>query len=63
MAKLEIDDYVLEHLLHKCYDSEGNHFYWREVTDNEGGEGEGYLVIWPDGEYHHTYRFPPDLVG
>lgn len=26
-------------------------------------EKDGWVVIWPDGQSLHTYRYPPDWLG
>lgn len=31
-------------------------FWWRETAD-----GEGYIMLWADGQTHHTYHRPDEL--
>lgn len=60
---MQFDDFLKENLLH--YEPAGtasngmpyDHFWWREVKE----PNEGYIIIWENGEHHHTYRYPPDL--
>lgn len=52
---MEIENlqFVLDNLFHKHGEC-----YWRECI----GDGEGYIVILPDGETLHTYHYPPEFL-
>lgn len=55
---LNLDEYATEHLLHRIDDDNGNPLvYWRETVNT----GEGYMLVWPDGERLHTYMYPPNI--
>lgn len=59
-AMLELDDFATEQLLNRIdYFFEGiwETVYWREVVE----PGEGYILVWHDGQHHHTYHYPPDI--
>ena len=55
---MEIDEFVLEHVFHHipAVDGERDEVWWRETVDNDG-----YIMVWSDGQRHHTYHYPPDF--
>lgn len=50
---LTLDAWTVERLFHRVADDDGNPIYWMETNDEEG-----YILVWPDGERHHTYHRP-----
>lgn len=55
-----IDEFVLRHIFHRIPESpQVSEVFWREV---KGGE-EGYILVWRDGERHHTYHHPENTFG
>ena len=56
---LKLSEFATRCLLHKLVDAEGNVCYWRTAV----GKDSGYIVVWPNGDDIHTYRYPPDVWG
>lgn len=52
---LTLDTWTVERLFHRVADDDGNPIYWMETIDEDG-----YIIVWPDGERHHTYHYPPN---
>lgn len=55
---IEIDAYVLSNVfMRHDYEEEGitRSIWFRETIDNDG-----WVILFPDGEHFHTYRYPPD---
>lgn len=55
---MEVAPFVLDRVFNKTDDVEGNIVYWAPVI----GGGEGYIILWDNGDYHHTYHYPPDFI-
>jgi hypothetical protein len=53
---MDVPVYVLEHVFFKIDTLEGDVIRWAPVKEG----GEGYVVLWENGDYHHTYHYPPD---
>lgn len=56
---LSLNDFAIRQVFHRVKDDEGNPIYYRSVA---GGD-RGYLLVWPDGQTHHTYKHPVDYSG
>lgn len=55
--KIEIEQFVLDNLFHHVPATDNSDEFWyRETTDEDG-----WVMVWADGNHHHTYRFPPDI--
>jgi hypothetical protein len=55
--KLDLDDFCLEQLFNRI-EITNMTVFWRETV-----ERDGYMVLWSNGEYLHTYRYPPDWIS
>jgi hypothetical protein len=54
----EIDEFVIEHVFYHHPETDtADEYWWREV---KGGD-EGYIIVWADGNHHHTYHDPEVL--
>jgi hypothetical protein len=53
--KIEIDEFVLRHVFNYI-EPKGDEspVWWAPVV----GGGEGWILLWEDGQYHHTYHDP-----
>jgi hypothetical protein len=62
MTNYTVPEFVLEHVFHKETCSDGKVFFWRDciLTDNMSQGEQGYMVYYPNSDYLHTYRYPPD---
>jgi len=63
---MNIPDFVLANVFHKVSDEDGEvAYYWRSAAlEDDMVQGtQGYVVWWPDGNYHHTYHYPPNIWG
>lgn len=57
-VNLFADEFLAGSLLHHAEATDSrDEFWWREVV----GGGEGYILIWADGTYHHTYTNPENM--
>jgi hypothetical protein len=55
-----LDNYAMRQTFYRIPESgEYDEVFWREVK----GDGEGYLLVWPTGQSHHTYRHPEQTFG
>jgi hypothetical protein len=54
---MELDEFAISQLFNHIPAEEGerDEVWWRETVD-----GEGYLMVWSDGQHFHTYRHPED---
>jgi hypothetical protein len=53
---MELDEFAVSQVFNYIPANEDrDEVWWREVTN-----GEGYLLVWANGNHHHTYRYPPD---
>lgn len=55
---MEVPQFVLDRVMNKIDTLEGDIVYWAPVL----GDGEGYVLLWEDGEYDHTYHYPPNFL-
>jgi hypothetical protein len=55
---MEVPSFVLERVMNKLDTVEGDIVWWAPVL----GGGEGYVILWENGDYHHTYRNPEDYL-
>lgn len=62
---MELDEFVLDHIFHKQANKDGDVIYWRScILKKDMNQGEqGYIVIYSDGKFHHTYHYPPNWIG
>lgn len=60
---LTLHEFAVRNLFYRVKDDAGNPIYWRTVAVTDGGGGEGYLMVWPDGDHHHTYKHPVTYSG
>lgn len=60
---MEIGEYVLRHTFYRIPEEPGpdgySEVFWREVK----GGGEGYVLVWSNGDFHHTYHHPENTFG
>lgn len=58
--KIVIDEYVLDATFYKIELEDGSEVWWRPcVLRGDMVQGDqGYLIVFSDGEHHHTYMHP-----
>lgn len=59
---IKVNRYILDSLCHyipETTDPDYPEVWWAPVI----GGGEGYIMVWADGEHLHTYRNPSDWYG
>lgn len=55
--EIVIDDFVLAQAFnHIPGTDKHDEVWWRETVDEDG-----YIIIWANGDHHHTYRHPENL--
>jgi hypothetical protein len=61
---VEISDFAMEHVFNKIVTEEGDVIYWRDcVLRNDMVHGEqGYVIVFSNGDCHHTYHYPPNCI-
>jgi hypothetical protein len=58
-ATFIVDQFVLDQVFNKHTKiTTGEVIYWRSVAD----AGNGYIVLFENGEHLHTYHNPPDWI-
>ena len=62
---MSFPDFVVKHLFHKYVTKDGQVIYWRDCALAESmKEGEqGYVWVYEDSEYHHSYWSPEQAFG
>jgi hypothetical protein len=55
---MELDEYAMNQVFHRVIRDGGKTVIWYRETVDE----DAWLVVWPNGEHLHTYRFPPDWL-
>ena len=62
MTNYTIPEFVMDRVFNKETCSDGTVFFWRDctLTNNKIDGEQGYMVYYPNGDYLHTYRYPPD---
>lgn len=61
---VEISDFAMEHVFNKIVTKDGDVIYWRDCVlrdDMRPGE-QGYMVVFANGDAHHTYRLPTTWI-
>lgn len=57
---MELDEFVLRNVFYRIPEGPTHdEILWREVK----GGGEGYIVVYPNGEHNHTYHHPENTFG
>jgi len=54
---MELNEYAVSQIFHPVVKDGKTIAWYRETVD-----GDAWLVVWPNGENLHTYRFPPDWL-
>ena len=55
--QITIDDFILENVFRKVDTGDGVPVWYTRTFDQDG-----WIVLYPDGEHFHTYRYPPDFL-
>jgi hypothetical protein len=55
---MDVPSFVLDRLMNKFDNVEGEIIRWAPVI----GGGDGYVILWEDGSYLHSYRHPEDFL-
>jgi len=61
---MNLDKFILDRVFHKILTKDGDIVYWRSciLEKNMPHGTQGYIVVFSDGNFHHTYRYPPDWI-
>lgn len=55
---MDVPNFVLERVMNKIDNLDGDIIWWAPVL---GGD-DGYVLLWENGDYHHTYHYPPNFI-
>jgi hypothetical protein len=54
---MELDEYAMLQVFHPVFKDGETIAWYRETVDEDA-----WLVVWPDGNHLHTYKFPLDWL-
>lgn len=59
---MNVEEFVLDRVMNRR-ETEDGVYWWAALVKDMNTVYEGYMVLWPDGNHIHTYRYPPDVWG
>ena len=60
----KISDFAMEHIFNTVITEDGDVIYWRDciLQKDMNPDEQGYIIVFSNGDCHHTYRYPPNFI-